>query len=320
MKTGRHTLPRMGNGTLPKSPLLLPLNIVVILLCLGAAGPLSCAAGATEPTFQIDGTFSMSDRAGKETKWTDFTACVSGSKYRISNCYFNGELLVSGSNGTNSFFLNKMANAPAPRLEFGKVSGGRFPANDLTPGQLCWLAFGARNFETNAPSVVPLEGFQENAPYLRCSATLSLKRPYLPRLARWYGSNYWHFTSGSTPLPYRNGFLAGEYVVTSITNFASLEFPLSFELKFFRPSFTGAHHPKDDVALAQTLRGRVGSIRSIGTIDDFRPELGAKAQVVDFRFPAGSNGDLLIIDRQNRKWPEPGDRNLAVVGIQQTRK
>jgi hypothetical protein len=201
------------------------------------------------------------------------------------------------------------------------VTAGRFPKKDLTPGQLCWLAFAASDyFQTNSHAALPLEGFQENASDLRCNVTLSLKRPCLPHLAKWYGSNHWHSTSGSTRLPYPNGFLAGEYVVTSTTNFESFEFPLSFELKFFLPSFAGTAHSTDDVALAQTLRGHVNTIESVGRIDDLRPELGAAAQIVDFRFPAGTNGELLIIDRLSRRWPEPGDTNLAVAGIQQPEK
>jgi hypothetical protein len=294
-------------------------------------------AANSDRAVQIKGTLCMIAPSGRETKWTDFSVSLSGSKYRIANLFFNGELLMTGSDGTNAYFLNKMATAPPDRhLEFGRVTAGRFPEKDLTPGQLCWLAFAASDsFRTSCPAVLPLEGFQENANDLRCNVTLSAKRPFLPRSAKWYGSDHWHYASGNTRLPYPSGFLAGEYLVTSTTNFESFEFPLGFELKFYLPAFTGTAHLKDDVALGQTLRGHVITIERIGRIDDFRPELGPRAQIVDFRLPAvtdgdfmraqievlaGTDRDLLIIDRLNRRWPEPGEANLAVAGIQEVEK
>ncbi len=270
---------------------------------------------------EIHGTFSAIDRSGKESKWTDFIVSVSGTKYRILNNYFNGELLVDGSDGTNSYDLNKMANAPANRLERGWVSPGRFPAKDETAGQLCWLAFAAGNyFLTNTHASLPLEGFQENAEFLRADVTLSARRPHLPRLVKWYGSNFWHSASATVPLPYAKGFVAGEFVVTSTTNYESLELPSTLEMKFFLPSFTGSALGQTNLALAQTLRGRVTSIKSVGTVADFRPELGARAQIVDFRFPAGFGSDLLLIDVLNGQWPRPGDTKIRVAGVQKLSK
>ena len=43
---------------------------------------------------------------------------------------------------------------------------------------------------------------------------------------------------------------------------------------------------------------------------DFRPELGARAQITDFRIPAGTNGNYRSITRLNGKWPEPSDADL----------
>ena len=264
-------------------------------------------AGGIAPTLQIEGTLNMIDASGKETVWTGFTVRVSGVKYRVSNRYFNGELLVSGSNGTNSSFVNTMANVTTNRWEWGKVSEGQFPSKDLTPGQLCWLAFAsAHYFVPNTPVTVPLEAFQENAEFHRCDVTLSPNQPNLPLRIKWYGSNYWHSAGDSgRPLAYTNEYLAGTYTVTATTNYQSAELPIRFNLEIFIPSFTGTDHGSEDVTLAQTLQGHVDSITPAEDIDDFRPELGARAQILDFRFPAGTNGALRGMTRLNRTWPEP---------------
>lgn len=308
----------MPNATPPEKSILLPLGMVLILLGLVVPHPLCQAASGITSTLQIDGTFSRIDRSGKETHWTDFTVCVSGAKYRISDRYFNGELLMNGSDGTNSYFVNKMTKAKQMITnwwEWGSVSTGQYPEKDLSPGQLCWLAFASFNyFVTNTPATLPLEAFQQNAEFLRYDVTLSTNQPHLPRLIKWDGSNYWYLTttnaSDRVSTPYINGFLAGEYIMTSTTNFESLEFPLSFDLNVFIPSFVGKDLPSNDVTRVETLRGRVNSIKPLGNIDDFRPELGARAQIVDFRIPAGTNGDYRLITRLNGQWPEPSDADL----------
>jgi hypothetical protein len=316
MNTQQQTPPPIPNATPPRKAILLPLGVVLILLILGVPCALSQTASSREPTLQIQGAFSMIDRSGKESRWTDFTVSVSGTKYRILNNYFNGELLMAGSDGTNSYYLNKFANMLGSAWESGWVSAGQFPAKDETAGQLCWLAFAARNyFVTNTHAALPLEGFQENAEFLRSDVTLSARQPRLPRLVKWYGSNFWHSASATVPLPYAQGFVAGEFVVTSTTNCESLELPSTLEMKFFIPSFTGSTLAQTNVALAQTLRGRVISVKAVGNIDDFRPKLGAKAQIVDFRFPAGFGRDLLLIDVLNGQWPRPGDTKLRVAGV-----
>ena len=265
------------------------------------------ATSGIKPTLQIEGTFSMIDRSGKETPWTDFRVWVSGEKYRVSNRYFNGELLINGSDGTNSHFVNTMANATPNQWEWGRVSAGQFPAKDLAAGQLCWLAFASASyFATNTPVTVPLESFQENAEFLRCDVTFLADQWHLPRLLKWYGSDDWHFSGGNRMrLGYANGFLAGVYLVTSTTNYQSIELPITFELKTFLPSFSGKDLASEEITLVQTLQGRVYSITSSENIDDFRPELGPRAQILDFRFPAGTNGGLRGNTRLNGTWPEP---------------
>ena len=106
-------------------------------------------------------------------------------------------------------------------------------------------------------------------------------------------------------LGYANGFLAGVYLVTSTTNYQSIELPITFELKTFLPSFSGKDLASEEITLVQTLQGRVYSITSSENIDDFRPELGPRAQILDFRFPAGTNGGLRGNTRLNGTWPEP---------------
>jgi len=277
---------------------------------------------AIEPTLQIDGTFSMVYPSGKEIHLTDFTVFVSGNKHRVSDHYFNGELLVNGSDGTNSYFVNKMSKAKQVITnwwEWGSVSAGQFPANDLTPGQLCWLAFASSDyFTTQTNSAMPLEAFQQNAEFLHYNLILSTNQSRLPLSIKWYGSNFWYLrttnANNRVSLPYTNGFLAGDYFVTSTTNFESLELPSSFEFDVFIPTFMGKNIPnKDtkDVTLAQILRGRVNSIKLLEKIDDFRPELGSRAQIADFRIPSATNGNYLRITRFNGKWPEPDDPDFA---------
>ena len=67
--------------------------------------------------------------------------------------------------GTNTYFVNKMANGfkmSTNVWEWGSVSPGQFPANDLTAGQLCWLAFASPKYLTNGGGPLPLEAFQQN--------------------------------------------------------------------------------------------------------------------------------------------------------------
>ncbi len=297
-----------------------------ILILLGILLADSGYLYANQPTLQIDGTFSSIDPTGKETHWTDFTVFVSGDKYRVSNLYFNGELLMNGSDGTNSYFVNKMTKAKqliTNWWEWGSVSAGQFPAKDLTAGQLCWLAFASSDyFITQTNATLPLETFQQNADFLHCDMMLSTNQNHLPYSIKWYGSNFWYLRSTNASdrvsVPYTNGFLAGELTVTSITNFRSLEFPLSFDLDVYIPSFMGIGMPNKndnkgtkDVTLVEITRGRVNSIKSFGTIEDFRPELGSRAQIADFRIPSATNGNYLRITRLNGKWPEPGDADFA---------
>jgi len=274
---------------------------------------------AGEPTIQIEGTFSMIAPAGKETHFTDFTLLLSGNRYQVSDHYFNGELLVGGSDGTNSYFVNKMTKAKnviTNWWEWGSVSAGQFPSKDLTPGQLCWLAFASSDyFRTQTNSTLPLEAFQQNAEFLQNNLMLSTNQPRLPLSIKWYGTNFWYLRTTNIAdritMQYTNGFLAGEYIVTSKTNFESFEFPLSFDLDVFIPIFNNKNMQTEDVALVQILRGRINSIKQVKEIIDFRPALGSRAQIADFRIPSATNGNYLRITRLNGKWPEPGDVDFA---------
>lgn len=271
------------------------------------------SADYAEPGYRAEGTFTKVDASGKEMPWTDFAVSVLGEKSQVSNLYFNGELLESGSDGTNSFFLNKMAvtkRGDSNAWEWGSISAGAFPARDLTPGQVCWLAFCAFPHVLSAVKTLPLEAFQQNAGFLHYQMTPSSGPPYLPQQVRWYGSNYWYLLTtelrSRRRVPYTNGFLAGEYVVTSTTNCGVLQLPLTFDVSVFMPSLQGNVLQKEDVSLVETLRGRVLNVTAIGRLVDARPQLGPRAQVEDFRLPRPA-GRHFLLTRLNGKWPEESD-------------
>src|SRR5664279_2781296 len=281
------------------------------------------SAYCEDPRYQIEGTLTKLDSAGKETPWTHFIVLVSGQQSRISNQYFNAELLENGCDGTNSFFINKMAVAKqsdSNYCEWASVSAGRFPIKDATAGQVCWLAFvGNDAFLTNIRTL-PLEGFLQNGDFLHYEATPLSGPPHLPRLVKWYGSNTWYAYSPRTDktmsvrLPYTNGFLAGEYVVSSTTNFGPFELPTSFDLSFFMPFFQREALTKDQpeveqVTLVEVLRGRVSSVTPLEEVADLRPALGPRAQIEHFKIPSSTNGTLRIT-RRNGKWPSEEDADF----------
>ena len=294
-----------------------------ISLVLVAVLLATLSAYCEEPGYHIDGTLSKIDRAGKETPWTHFVVLVSGKQFRISNQYFNGELLENGCDGTNSFFVNKMAVAKrsdSNYWEWASVSAGRFPGKDLTAGQVCWLAFVAYHSVLTNIHAIPLEGFVQNGESVHYEATPSSAIPQLPRLVKWYGSNSWYAYSPvanqmmRVRLPYRNGFLAGEYVVTSTTNFESFQLPMSFDLSFFIPFFQQGALAKgqpeaEQVTLVEVLRGRVSSVEPLGDVTDLRPELGPRVQIDHFKIPSSTNGSLRIT-RRNGKWPSEEDTDF----------
>ncbi|HWC61615.1 MAG TPA: hypothetical protein VHC44_18125, partial [Verrucomicrobiae bacterium] len=232
----------------------------------------------TNSALEIKGTITKIDGTGNETNWTDFTVCVFNEKCQVSNLYFNKELLENGTDGTNAYFLNKMTKAK--RLikdwwEWGSVSAGRFPINGMAPGQLCWLAYGSSGyFATNSPAV-PMESFQQNAAFLHCEIELSAAQPHLPERIRWYGSNFWYLRANGPgnkeSVPYDQGFLAGDYRVTEVTNFQGLHLPAGFEFSVFIPSFFGKKLAPDAVTLVEILRARISSIKAIPMLSDFRP-------------------------------------------------
>ena len=63
--------------------------------------------GGSERIVQVGGTLGVADPSGKETHWTDFSVLVSGAEYQISNRYFNGEVLMSGSDGYKYIFCEQ---------------------------------------------------------------------------------------------------------------------------------------------------------------------------------------------------------------------
>jgi hypothetical protein len=144
---------------------------------------------------------------------------------------------------------------------------------------------------------------------------------------RWYGSNafYGYIRAADqtvqpqilTP-PYANGFLGGEYVVTSITNLGAFELPVGFDLSFFIPKFAGQMLSVEEVSLVEIVRCRVRTVESVDSsekVADFRPQLGPKAQIEHFKLPLTTNG-LFRLTRLNRKWPEEADQDFrARLGI-----
>jgi hypothetical protein len=278
---------------------------------------------AIEPILQIEGSFSLIEASGRETHWSDFSLILSGKQFRVSNVYFNGETLINGSDGTNSYFVNKMTKSKQVITnwwEWGRVSAGQFPQNDLVAGQLCWIAFASSHyFEARTNFGLPLESFQQNATFLHCDAMLSTNQPRLPLSIKWYGSNFFYLhaknESKKVRLPYTNGYLAGDYFVSSVTNFASFAFPLSFAFEIFIPTFMGtdvSNRDVTDVRLVQVLKGSVHAIKPLeNIIKDFRPQLGLRAQIADFRIPSTTNGIYFQITRLNGKWPEPTDSDFA---------
>jgi hypothetical protein len=297
-------------------------NLKSLWLALSVLFPCVCAH-CEQPDYQIEGSFTKVERSGKESPWTDFTVYVSGNRCSVSNLYFNGELLMNGSDGTNSFCVNKMAVAKQSdrgSWEWASVTEGLFPVKDLAAGQVCWLAFAAFDCVlTNIPTL-RLEGFPYNEGLLRYEASFSAAPPHLPRSIKWYGPGHWNFMYPGgdrvveKSLPYTN-FLAAEYAVISTTNLGGFEVPLGFDLSYFMPSVpadarsTNRTLGANEVDLACVLRCRVRRIKAPSGLADPRPALGSKVQIEHWRFPVSSNG-FVRLTRLDGKWPEEQDTDF----------
>jgi hypothetical protein len=252
-------------------------------------GPLS--ASASEPQYELQGFMQLIDRSGKTNRFCDFWVAVSGQRSLIKVLYFNGESFVCGTDGIASYLLNEMRPATrqngAGTYQFADISAGAFPLKAPSPVQLAWLSFASGGSLRKKDNVMPLEGFQEQAAFMRNEVVISTSPPHLPQSVKWWGPNF--RVMGSTnehmPLPaYSGGYLAGTYSIGATTNFGGNELPLEWKVTFNVPDFNKQVAQKEDVSLSQTLVATVTNLAPLAYHGDFLPSLGAQPiQFVEHR-------------------------------------
>jgi hypothetical protein len=283
-------------------------------------------AHGAEAKFAAAGQIKTVLASGANTGGSSFSARFDGARSFVSVHYENGEVIDSGTDGVDSYTVNRMAVARKrdPQTpEFGYVSEATFPARSLLAAQVIWIGLGAfRTPNGVEPTLWPLEVFEK---FPDGAVAMSLKRieesPELPYHVRWFGPSY--IMSGKSRMPveqYTNGWLGAELAVKAWTNFNGMRLPVRFELQTYRPKLPGTfeefqlRRPPEDVELVAATSVLVTNLSMVPLGPEFLPALGPRVNVRDWRFKDKLGGEAVSYNVGDARWPGRKNqmlRNLA---------
>lgn len=280
---------------------------VVLPLARSATAPLAppSPGGAA---IEVQGFVTKVDSRGKETRRCNFSIIVSSTNHLASVVYFNGESFVSGSDGLDSYLLNEMGPAQERNQgarQLGTISDSPFPKKALTPIQLVWLAYASAPFLARTNRPFALECFQEQRGLMTNVIVPLASPPGLPAQIRWWAPNW--FCQGTNRLwlaAYPNGFLSGQYLGRTWTNFLGLTVPLTWEFSSFNPRPGAKPTRPEDVLRANTLRGTTTNLIASGYAGDFLPAMaGSQVSLTEGRFEDELGVSFGLAMRTNG-WPK----------------
>ncbi len=319
-------------------------GVAVVALLAGGAATVALTDQRQMVGFEVAGIFSRVTPSGESSFWGAFSAVVSGEKSIISFRYFNGESVVCGTDGSDSYRLNEMLSARLKNpsnLQFGTISEGPFPKKALAPEQLIWLAYASSPFRSESDFRLPMESFREIGSYVTSTTTSLREAPHLPNRIQWWAPNFTvvGMTNRSYLVAYPEGHLAAEFEVTSQTNFMGMTLPLHYAYSMFAPKSHDSASSlelarflqrtsaktlqRDDVLPIETLVCTVTNLTSINYKGDFLPTLGTNVSIDDWRFERelghGINGPIqkfvirggvLVNITPTNSWPRRSDPEL----------
>lgn len=299
----------------PGTNLWLATGITALLLCLDGTAVAKASPHQTAG-FELAGIITQAGN-GKTSLWCRFSVAVSGERSLISTRYFNGESLVCGTDGRDSYFLNEMRtgrlkNPSNP--EFGTITTGPFPKKALSPAQLVWLAYASSALGSEQNPKLPIGTLHEFRGFATNEVTWSQQAPRLPVHVKWWAPDFKFNAQNRTNylIDYPDGYLAGEFTAASPTNFLGNTLPRSWSYTSFIPkSFAVAAVSgqfaaelrkqvgttplsRDDVVAGQTLICTVTNLSRLTYEGDFLPTLASNVVIADWRFKRELGHSLVL--------------------------
>lgn len=269
--------------------------------------------------FEATGHVATTLRSGDSVSECSFRAKFARRQSLISVSYLNGEVIESGTDGTDSYTLNKMAvvrKKNPNQSEFAYITSGVFPEKNLMPAQMIWIALGFFGGDEELESL-PLEILRK-FPKTACTVDVARAKqiPYPPETVKWFAPDYFMYETNKVRLEaYREGWLAAEFSVVGWTNVADLTLPGRFELRTYRPLHGTSQpisptKPREDVELVSVTSATVDSISEIHNFSEWLPALSHRVIIQDWRFLNQTHGQPLNYTLYNGRWPKADASSL----------
>ena len=232
-----------------------------------------------------------------------------------------------GTDGTSTFHVF-YSNDPDPKgLHLpGTVWKGAHPFHAFDETKVLWLAFSSSKYLDNSEGQTLYPPWPLEDERLTKACTWRGERykanPFLPSQIELVAPGYTYADLSlrsrkiNLPAPFKDGYVTGEYSVSSDTNFHGLQIPLDFQLKRFIPrvySTNRAQTPTAERSLLQIYHAKVTKV-SVPDQTELVPPLDRTADIYDYRF---ADPKLYLpgitYTVENNLWPVENDARLLLL-------